>query len=73
MLFNTFENVAFEYFPELKVYKEHFIKLGAPHVHLAGSGPALFTMLENKAQAEDLYTRCQQQGMECYLTETVHL
>jgi 4-diphosphocytidyl-2-C-methyl-D-erythritol kinase len=72
MLFNAFENIAFEFFPKLEVYKEHFIKLGASNVHLAGSGPTLFTMLEDKAQAEDLYTRCKQQGMECYLTETVH-
>jgi 4-diphosphocytidyl-2-C-methyl-D-erythritol kinase len=70
MLFNTFENVAFDRFPGLKVYKEHIIKLGAPHVHLAGSGPALFTMMEDKARAEDLYTRCQQQQMEAYLAET---
>jgi 4-diphosphocytidyl-2-C-methyl-D-erythritol kinase len=70
MFFNTFENVAFDFFPELEVYKEHFEKLGAPYVRLAGSGPTLFTLLEDKAQAEDLYTRCQNQGMECYLTET---
>jgi 4-diphosphocytidyl-2-C-methyl-D-erythritol kinase len=73
MLLNTFENVAFEFFSKLKVYKEHFIKLGAPQVLLTGSGPTLFTMLENKAQAEDLYTRSQQQGLECYLTETLSL
>jgi len=73
LLFNTFENVAFEFFPNLEVYKEHFIKLGASHVHLAGSGPALFTTLENRAQAEDLYVRCQQQGIECYLAETLSL
>ncbi len=71
MLFNTFENVAFEFFSELKVYKEHYTKLGAAHVHLAGSGPTLFTMLEDKAQAEELYTRCQQQGLECYLADTL--
>jgi 4-diphosphocytidyl-2-C-methyl-D-erythritol kinase len=71
MLFNTFENVAFDFFPELKVYKGHFVKLGASHVHLAGSGPALFTLVEDKAQAEDLHTRCQQQGMKCYLTDTL--
>jgi 4-diphosphocytidyl-2-C-methyl-D-erythritol kinase len=71
MLFNTFENVAFEYFSKLKVYKGHFVKLGASNVHLAGSGPALFTMVEDKAQAEDLYTRCKNQGMECYLTDTL--
>jgi 4-diphosphocytidyl-2-C-methyl-D-erythritol kinase len=69
MLFNTFENVAFERFSKLKVYKEHFAKLGAPHIHLAGSGPTLFTLLEDRAQAEDLYTRCKNQGMETYVVE----
>jgi 4-diphosphocytidyl-2-C-methyl-D-erythritol kinase len=73
MLFNTFENVAFDQFSGLKVYKEHIIKLGVPNVHLAGSGPALFTMLKDKAQAEDLYTRCKQQGFESYLAETLSL
>ncbi len=66
-LFNTFENVAFDRFSGLIVYKEHIIKLGAPHVHLAGSGPTLFTILRDRTQAEDLYTRCKQQGMETYL------
>jgi len=70
LLFNTFENIAFDQFSGLKVYKEHFIKLGAPNVHLAGSGPALFTMIKDKAEAEDLYTRCKQQGFESYLAET---
>jgi 4-diphosphocytidyl-2-C-methyl-D-erythritol kinase len=67
LLFNTFENVAFEKFSGLKVYKDHIIKLGAPHVHLAGSGPTLFSMMTDRAQAEDLYTRCKQQGMGTYL------
>lgn len=70
LLFNTFENVAFDYFPGLKVYKEHLIKLGARNVHLAGSGPALFTLMKDKAEAKDLYTRCKNQGVEAYLTET---
>jgi 4-diphosphocytidyl-2-C-methyl-D-erythritol kinase len=70
MLFNTFENVAFEQFPRLEVYKEHFTKLGAKDAHLAGSGPALFSLVEDKAEAEDLYTRCKQQRMEAYLAET---
>ena len=70
-LFNTFENVAFTRSPELKIYRDHIRKIGAPNVHLAGSGPTLFTLLKDKAQAEDLYTRCQQQNMETYLTETL--
>ncbi|MBA7673794.1 4-diphosphocytidyl-2-C-methyl-D-erythritol kinase [subsurface metagenome] len=70
-LFNTFENVAFTRFSRLKVYQEHLVKLGAGNVHLAGSGPALFTLLKDRTQAEELYTRCKNQGMETYLTETV--
>jgi 4-diphosphocytidyl-2-C-methyl-D-erythritol kinase len=70
LLFNTFENVAFAEFSGLKVYREHLLKLGAEAVHLAGSGPTLFTLLKDKAQAEDLATRCQQHGMEVYLVET---
>ena len=64
---NTFENVAYDYFHGLEVYKEHILKLGAPHVHLAGSGPALFTVFRDKSMAENLYTRCRDQGMEVYL------
>lgn len=71
ILFNTFENVVFTRSPELKVYRDHIRKIGAPNVHLAGSGPTLFTLLKDKAQAEDLYTRCQQQGMETYLVGTL--
>jgi 4-diphosphocytidyl-2-C-methyl-D-erythritol kinase len=70
MLFNTFENVAFDLFPGLSVYKEHLIKLGAPHVHLAGSGPALFTVFDSKNEAEDLYRRCTGQRMKVFLANT---
>lgn len=69
MLFNTFENIAFKD-NQLKKYKEHLIKLGAPHVHLAGSGPALFTLFEDGEQTQDLYTRCKDQKMCVYLTHT---
>jgi 4-diphosphocytidyl-2-C-methyl-D-erythritol kinase len=71
MLFNAFENIAYGFFPKLKVYKEHFLKLGAPHVHLAGSGPTLFCMLDDGSRAEDLYQRCQDQGLDCYLAATL--
>ena len=71
MLFNTFENIAFDDFNIRRAYVEHLIKLGAPNVHLAGSGPALFTMFKNKTQAEDLYIRCKDQGMETYLAAAI--
>lgn len=71
MLFNTFENVAYDFFPKLKVYREHFLKVGAKNIHLAGSGPTLFTLIDDKAKAEDLYQRCKDQKMQCYLTATL--
>jgi 4-diphosphocytidyl-2-C-methyl-D-erythritol kinase len=72
ILFNIFENVAFTRFSKLKVYRDHVVKMGASNVHLAGSGPTLFTLLKDKAQAVDLYTRCQHQNMETYLVETLN-
>ncbi len=71
ILFNTFENVAFTHFSELKVYRDHIIKTGARNIHLAGSGPALFTLEKDKSRAEDLYNRCKQQNMAVYLTQTL--
>jgi 4-diphosphocytidyl-2-C-methyl-D-erythritol kinase len=71
LLFNTFENVTFDRSSELDVYRSHIMKIGARNVHLAGSGPALFTLLKDRAEAEDLHIRLQQQGMETHLTDTV--
>ena len=72
-LFNTFENVAFARFSELSVYQEHIVKVGATDVHLAGSGPALFTLIKDRIQAEDLYFRLGQQNLETYLAETLQV
>jgi 4-diphosphocytidyl-2-C-methyl-D-erythritol kinase len=69
-LFNTFENIVFSPGAELTAYKNHILKIGAPNIHLAGTGPALYIMLQGKPQAEDLLTRLKNQGMEAYLTET---
>ncbi len=71
LLFNVFEQTAFSHFAGLKEYRELFLAAGASDVHLAGSGPALFTLLEDKTQAEQLYLRLRQQKLECYLTDTL--
>ena len=70
-LFNTFENVAFSRFPGLNMSRRHMVKIGASHVHLAGSGPALFALLKDKTQAEDLCNRLKTQRLEPYLAETL--
>ena len=71
MLFNVFEEVAQDNFPSLGEYREQFLKAGASSVHLAGSGPALFALVEDRAEAEGLYKNLQQQGLESYLTDTL--
>ena len=67
LLFNVFERVAFTAFLGLSEYRERFIEAGATNVCLAGSGPALFSLIEGKVMAEELYRRLHHQGLECYL------
>jgi 4-diphosphocytidyl-2-C-methyl-D-erythritol kinase len=70
-IFNVFDDVALTCFTGLGEYWQQFLKAGARQVHLAGSGPALFALVKDKAQAEKLYLSLQQQGLESYLTDTL--
>ena len=69
LLFNTFENIAFAPDSKLRLYRELIARMGADNIRLAGSGPSLFSLVKDEAQADDLYTRCKDQGMEVYLVE----
>ncbi len=69
-LYNVFENVFFKRGSDLAKYRDHIKKIGAPNVHLAGSGPSLFTLIKDRETAEDLATRLKDQRMEIYLVET---
>ncbi|MFC1908049.1 4-(cytidine 5'-diphospho)-2-C-methyl-D-erythritol kinase [Chloroflexota bacterium] len=70
-LFNIFDDVAPANFTRLREYWQQFLEAGAQEVHLAGSGPALFTLVKDKTQAEKIYFRLWQQGLESYLTDTM--
>jgi len=71
MLYNVFENIAFEDFTINRLYVEPLKKMGALHVHLAGSGPTIFTMLPDKARAEEILRKCKAQGMKAFLAATL--
>jgi len=71
MLFNVFESVALDMFDRLREYRKQFLKASADSVHLAGSGPALFTLIKDKAQADKIHKELQRQGLESYLVETL--
>jgi len=69
-LFNVFDSVALDNFDGFNQYREQFLQAGAKEVHLAGSGPTLFALSEDKTKAEKIYLRLQKQGLESYLTDT---
>ena len=70
-LFNVFDSIAYDCFDGLDGYRGRFLKAGAGSVHLAGSGPALFTLLRDRAQADIIYGNLKEQGLEAYLVETM--
>ncbi len=70
-IFNTFENVVFTPGSPAAHARAHITKIGGRHVHLAGSGPALFTMMPDKAEALDLFERLRKQNLALYLAETL--
>jgi 4-diphosphocytidyl-2-C-methyl-D-erythritol kinase len=70
-LFNVFDQVAPANFTGLEDYWGQFTQASNHEVHLAGSGSALFTLLDDRLQAEQIYQRLRQEGLDSYLTETL--
>ena len=70
-LFNVFENITFAPDSELYKIRAQIMDKGATNVHLAGSGPALFTILESRAEGERLRASLKSPGMSLYVVETV--
>jgi len=67
LIFNVFEKVAFDSLPKLNEYKKRFEEAGASSVHLAGSGPCLFTLVYEAEEANKLCLRLRKQRLECYV------
>ena len=61
---------SYLFFPNLTGYQEAMVKAGAPDVHLAGSGPALFTLFLDKTSAVKLQSALSEMRLKSYLTET---
>lgn len=57
LCFNVFEEVAFSFFCGLDKYRDAFQDSGAPSVHLAGAGPALYAIVPSRAEAEAIVSR----------------
>ena len=71
LFYNVFDGVAFDAFPGLKAYWEHFAEVGAKDMHLAGSGPALFAVVDSESGAKEIQRRLRQQKLEGYAVSTI--
>jgi 4-diphosphocytidyl-2-C-methyl-D-erythritol kinase len=71
LLYNVFEKVAFEAFPGLDKYRDKFKSAGADEIHLAGSGPVLFTMRSEKSEAMAIQEKLVAQGADSCVISSV--
>ena len=70
-LFNVFDGPAFRTFPELERLRGALLAAGARFVHLAGSGPALFTLAGDATQRERLVCAAAEAGARAFVAATV--
>ena len=69
-LFNAFDSIAFDAYPDLEGYWKSLFDLGAREIHMAGSGPSLFAPISRKelGTAVQLMLR-HRHGWDAYLVQ----
>jgi 4-diphosphocytidyl-2-C-methyl-D-erythritol kinase len=68
---NAFERAASELWPDIAEYRWRFLEAGAYRVRLSGAGPALFSLHRDRAEAERIFKKLQNEHLESYLAHTV--
>jgi 4-diphosphocytidyl-2-C-methyl-D-erythritol kinase len=68
-LYNVFEEPALRFFPGLKELKQKFLEAGAEGVHVAGSGPTLFSLTRDDVKAENVQEKLQKMGLQAHLAD----
>lgn len=71
ILHNAFESVADESFLGLEQCRWQFLEAGAYDIHLAGSGPTLFSLFKEKREAEEILRKLKEKGSGAYLAHTM--
>ena len=72
MLYNAFESVAFDVFPGLDGVMRDMEAVGARHISLSGSGPALYTLVADKEQGRRIRDGLVRLGRRAFLVETTN-
>jgi 4-diphosphocytidyl-2-C-methyl-D-erythritol kinase len=68
-VYNVFDEVGMRFFSRLKEARSKFLEAGANSVHLAGSGPTLFSLITNSAEANQVHKKLIEMGQETYLAD----
>ncbi|MCX6004733.1 MAG: 4-(cytidine 5'-diphospho)-2-C-methyl-D-erythritol kinase [Chloroflexi bacterium] len=63
-LHNAFDFIVFKAYPELVRYWRPFHRCGAGKLHLAGSGPMIFSLAEDEAKANEIKQKLGELGIE---------
>lgn len=71
LLVNTFERVAYWVFPSLASFADAMRKAGTERVHLAGSGPSLFSLAADEAAGQAMAERLSAGGVRAWCVPTV--
>jgi 4-diphosphocytidyl-2-C-methyl-D-erythritol kinase len=70
-LFNVFDSVIPAAYPGLDGYRSIFSCAGAEEIHLAGSGPMLFTALQDEQAAASIHSKLTSRDIQSFLVESV--
>ncbi len=71
MMYNTFENVARDFFPSLEEYRKQCLNAGIDRIYLAGSGPALFSVLSDGVEEAVILNQLKAAGIDAHLVNTL--
>lgn len=71
LCYNAFDDVAYSFFAGLDRYRLALLAAGAGEVHVAGAGPVLFAIAEDRAGGLGIVEKLKRERIECYLAGTL--
>jgi 4-diphosphocytidyl-2-C-methyl-D-erythritol kinase len=71
MLYNVFDSVAEVAYPALESYRSMLSNSYSHNVHLAGSGPCMFTITNNESKARELRDKWNAANLQSFLVSSV--
>ena len=70
-LYNVFDNVSSTAYPGLDRYRSIFSSAGAEDIHLAGSGPVLFTAVRDQKSAGEIQDKLRAKDIQAFLVSSL--